>query len=150
MNEKTMNNNAQSTATLEDVEKVSNSGVALTFAEYQAIKEPAVNIIINDYAVKLVERAKERGETVTMDDARKIAAKEIPATFVPEWMRNLRVSANMAGTELCYLEGIKSALDNITELLQVCWEEQIDAYINRHANDFKNQVRAAEAAEGSK
>lgn len=123
-------------ATLEDLEKTITAGTLLPFDEYQKAKEPAINVIINDYAAKLVAAAKEKGQVVTMDEAREMAKKEIPAAFVPEWMKNLRISANISGTELCYLEGIKTSIDRLAELMEVCWEDKIDDYVARHAKDF--------------
>ena len=111
----------------------------LTFEEYQAIREPAYNIIINDYACKLVERAKENGEELSLAEAKEIAKTEIPTAFIPEWMKNLRISANIAGTELVYLESISSNLLRLEELLSVALEPQIQAYIERHQNDFKRE-----------
>ena len=125
---------------IDELEKTIEKNTALSFDEYQAIREPSVNIIVNDYAVKLVEQAKERGEELTLKDAKEIAKREIPAAFVPEWMKNLRISANIAGTELCYLEGLRSALERIEDLLRVVFEERIDEYIDRHADDFKAEV----------
>ena len=119
----------------------------LTFDEYAAMKEPAVNVIVNDYAVKLIEDAKKRGEDLTIAKAREIAKKEIPATFVPEWMKNLRVGANIAGTELAYLEGVKQSLDGVTELLSIIVDGggYLDTYVAKHAHDFKR----AEPEEGA-
>ena len=122
---------------IEELEKTIERKVHLSFDEYQTMREPAINIVINDYAVKLVEAAKKAGEELTMPEARAIAKREIPAAFVPEWMKNLRINANIAGTELCYLEGLKSALERIEDLLRCVFEKQIDEYIDRHANDFK-------------
>ncbi len=123
--------------TLETMKKTAEANAFLSFEEYAAIKEPAVNIVVNDYAAKMVEEAKKKGEELTMEKARELARKEIPSTFVPEWMKNLRISANIAGTELCYLEGIKQQLEGISELLQIAIDDKIDAYIKRHAGDFR-------------
>ena len=111
----------------------------LTFEEYQQMREPAVNVIVNDYACKLLERAKENGEEMTLAEAKERAKKEIPATFVPEWMKNLRINANIAVTELVYLEGLASSLGRIEDLLQAVFEKQIDAYVQRHAKDIKRE-----------
>ena len=127
---------------IEELEKTIEKDTHLSFDAYKELREPAVNIVINDYAVKLIEEARARGEELTLYKAREIAKKEIPATFVPEWMKNLRISANIAGTELCYLEALRSSLDRIEELLHCVFERQIDAYINRHANDFSQEVTA--------
>ena len=85
---------------LQNLKDTEEKNTALTFEEYQSIREPAVNVIINDFAQKYIEKAKERGETVTIDEAREIARREIRSTFVHVWMKNMRVSANIAGTEL--------------------------------------------------
>ena len=111
----------------------------LSFEEYKAIREPSYNVIINDYACKLVERAKENGEELSLAEAKEIAKQEIPTAFIPEWMKNLRISANIAGTELVYLESISSNLLRLEELLSVALEPQIQAYIERHQNDFKRE-----------
>lgn len=124
--------------TIETIEKTAEKDVYLSFEEYAAMKEPAVAVIVNDYAAKLVDAAKKRGDELSMEAAREIAKSEIPAGFVPEWMKNLRVSANIAGTELCYLEGIRMQLEGITELLHIAVDDKIDAYIERHRGDFKN------------
>ena len=124
---------------IDELEKTAQRNVALGFEEYSAIREPAVNIVVNDYAVKLMEKAKETGEDISLEEAREIAKREIPATFVPEWMKNLRINANMAGTELCYLEAIKSGLERLEELLYVAFEDKISDYAIRHAGDFKRE-----------
>ena len=130
---------------LQNLKDTEEKNAALTFEEYQSIREPAVNVIINDFAQKYIDRAKERGETVTIDEAREIARREIPSTFVPEWMKNLRVSANIAGTELIYLEQVVSALSEIQDLLRIIGEDKIEAYIKKHSNDFKRLREASEA-----
>lgn len=130
---------------LQNLKDTEEKNTALTFEEYQSIREPAVNVIINDFAQKYIDRAKERGETVTIDEAREIARKEIPSTFVPEWMKNLRVSANIAGTELIYLERVVSELSEIQDLLRIIGEDKIEAYIKKHSNDFKRLREASEA-----
>lgn len=124
---------------LKSLEMTVEQNKDLTFEEYQQIREPAVNVIINDYACKLMEKAKENGEEISLAEAKERAKKEIPAAFVPEWMKNLRISANIAGTELVYLEGISSSLGRMEDLLQAVFEEQIDAYVKRHAKDFKRE-----------
>lgn len=134
---------------LQNLKDTEEKNTALTFEEYQSIREPAVNVIINDFAQKYIEKAKERGETVTIDEAREIARREIPSTFVPEWMKNLRVSANIAGTELIYLEQVVSALSEIQDLLRIIGEDKIEAYIKKHSNDFK-RLREASEAKGAK
>lgn len=134
---------------LQNLKDTEEKNTALTFEEYQSIREPAVNVIINDFAQKYIEKAKERGETVTIDEAREIARREIPSTFVPEWMKNLRVSANIAGTELIYLERVVSELSEIQDLLRIIGEDKIEAYIKKHSNDFK-RLREASEAKGAK
>ena len=134
---------------LQNLKDTEEKNTALTFEEYQSIREPAVNVIINDFAQKYIEKAKERGETVTIDGAREIARREIPSTFVPEWMKNLRVSANIAGTELIYLERVVSELSEIQDLLRIIGEDKIEAYIKKHSNDFK-RLREASEAKGAK
>ena len=134
---------------LQNLKDTEEKNTALTFEEYQSIREPAVNVIINDFAQKYIEKAKERGETVTIDEAREIARREIPSTFVPERMKNLRVSANIAGTELIYLERVVSELSEIQDLLRIIGEDKIEAYIKKHSNDFK-RLREASEAKGAK
>ncbi|MBQ8289331.1 MAG: hypothetical protein IJY01_00465 [Clostridia bacterium] len=122
---------------LSELEQTLRKNTLLSFEEYAAIREPAYNIIINDYATKLMKKAKDEGVEITREEAEEIARKEIPTNYVPEWMTNLRISANIAGTTLCYLEGLKSSLERIEDLLRVVHEEDIDAYIDRHANDLR-------------
>lgn len=126
-------------ATLKDLEDTVSANKHLTFDEYAALKAPAIDAIVNDFAVKLVERAKENGQELSIQDAREIAKEEIPAAFVPEWMKNLRVSANVAGTELTYLEQLKQGLDGISEMLSVFLDASglLEAYIKKHAGEFK-------------
>ena len=124
---------------LDELERTIEKNACLTFDEYSAIKEPAVNVIVNDYAVKLMEKAKEAGNELTLEEARRIAKAEIPSTYIPEWMKNLRISANIAGTELCYLEAIKSGIERLETLLTVAFDKAIDEYSVRHANDFRRE-----------
>lgn len=124
---------------LKELELTIEQNKHLSFEEYKAIREPSYNVIINDYACKLVERAKENGEELSLAEAKEIAKTEIPTAFIPEWMKNLRISANIAGTELVYLESISSNLLRLEELLSVALEPQIQAYIERHQNDFKRE-----------
>jgi hypothetical protein len=123
---------------LRQLEQTAEQNKHLTFEEYQAIREPAYNIIINDYACKLIEKAKENDETLTLAEAREIAKAEIPTSFIPEWMQNLRINANMQGTSLIYFEAITSGISRIEELLSVALEDKINAYIEKHSKDFKN------------
>ena len=124
---------------LRELELTIEQNKHLSFEEYKAIREPSYNVIINDYACKLVERAKENGEELSLAEAKEIAKTEIPTAFIPEWMKNLRISANIAGTELVYLESISSNLLRLEELLSVALEPQIQAYIEKHQNDFKRE-----------
>lgn len=126
-------------ATLKDLEDTVSANKHLTFDEYAVMKAPAIDAIVNDFAVKLVERAKENGQELSIQDAREIAKEEIPAAFVPEWMKNLRVSANIAGTELTYLEQLKQAVDGLTEMFSVFLDASgyLESYIKKHAADFK-------------
>lgn len=133
---------------LEVLKNTEEANASFSFAEYQSIREPAVNVIVNDFAQKYIEREEKNGKTVTMEEAREIARKEIPSAFVPEWMKNLRVSANIAGTELIYLEQLLSALHDIQELLRVIGDEKIESYIERHQSDFKRIQEAQEVKEG--
>ena len=64
-------------------------------------------------------------------------------------MKNLRVSANIAGTELIYLERVVSELSEIQDLLRIIGEDKIEAYIKKHSNDFK-RLREASEAKGAK
>ena len=124
---------------IDELERTVEKNVLLPFEEYAAIREPAVNVVVNDYAAKILERAKESGVEMTLDEAREIAKKEIPAAFVPEWMKNLRIGANIAGTELCYLEALKSGIERIETLLTVAFDKEIEEYYVRHANDFRRE-----------
>ncbi len=124
---------------VEHLERTIENNADLTFEEYKEMREPSYNAIINDYAVKLVERAKENGEDLSIADAKARAKNEIPLEFIPEWMRNLRINANIAGTELIYLEEIASQLGRIEEILSAVFERQIDEYIRRHSKDFKRE-----------
>ena len=131
--------NPKKEANLCDLEKVTTANAHLTFDEYAATKEPALNVIINDFAIKLIEKAKEGGETISLAEAREIAKNEIPAAFVPEWMKNLRIGANVAGMELTYLEQLKGSIDGLTELVSVIAEGGgfVDRYMEKHAQDFR-------------
>lgn len=124
---------------LKNLELTIEQNKDLTFEEYKAIREPSYNVIINDYACKLIEKARENGKELSLAEAKEIAKQEIPTEFIPEWMKNLRISANIAGTELVYLESISSNLLRIEELLSVALEPQIQSYIERHQNDFKRE-----------
>ncbi len=125
--------------TVKDLEKTIEQNKDLTFEEYKEMREPSYNVIINDYACKLIERAKERGEALTLEEAKERAKNEIPTAFIPEWMKNLRINANIAGTELIYLEALASGLARIEEILSVAFEDKIDAYIKKHQGDFKRE-----------
>ena len=124
---------------VENLERTIEANANLTFEEYKEMREPSYNAIINDYAVKLMERTSKNGELITLDEAKARAKREIPLEFIPEWMRNLRINANIAGTELIYLEGIASQLGRIEELLSAVFEKQIQEYIERHMHDFKRE-----------
>lgn len=124
---------------VEHLERTIENNVNLTFEEYKEMREPSYNAIVNDYAVKVMERAKENGEEIDLAEAKERAKKEIPLEFIPEWMRNLRINANIAGTELIYLEALASGLGRIEELLLAVFEKQIDDYVERRKNDFKRE-----------
>jgi hypothetical protein len=125
--------------TVKELEETMNVNANLTFEEYKEIQEPSYIAVINDYAVKVMERAKDNGELITLEEAKEIAKKEIPLDFIPEWMRNLRVNSNIAGTTLIYLEALSSGLERIEEIMSVAFEPQIQDYIQRHSNDFKRE-----------
>ena len=131
--------NPKKEANLHDLESVTTANVHLTFDEYAAMKEPALNVIINDYAVKLMEKAEKEGKAVELEEAREIAKNQIPAAFVPEWMKNLRIGANVAGMELTYLEQLKGSIDGLTEFVSIIADGGgfIDRYVEKHAQDFK-------------
>ena len=133
---------------LSHIRDAAERNVYLPFEEYAATKEPAINIILRDYAAKIIEKAKEAGDTITQEEAIEIARREVPATFVPEWMRNLRIGANIAGTELTYLEGLHSELSEIKELLYIAFEKSINDYARRHAADFKRVSADGGVADG--
>ena len=123
--------------TLKELELTLGQNIDLTFEEYQKVKEPAIAIVLNDYACKLMEEVKEKGAILSKEEALEIAKNEIPASFVPEWMKNLRIGANLAGTEVAFLSQIIAELRGISELLQIGFEDKIEAYCHEHANDFK-------------
>lgn len=124
---------------IEHLEKTIEQNKDLTFEEYKQMREPSYNVIINDYAVKLVERAKENDEALSLAEAKERAKKEIPTEFIPEWMKNLRINANIAGTELVYLEALNSGLARIEEIMSAVFEKQIAEYVERHSKDFKRE-----------
>lgn len=117
---------------LTDLEKTIEKNAHLSFEDYRAIREPAINAVINDYAAKIVENNPE----ITLAEAKEIAKKEIPAAFVPEWMKNLRIAANIAGTELCYLEALNGTLGRIEEILSIVFEKSIERHLAEIANSF--------------
>lgn len=121
---------------LKDLETTIEKNAHLSFDEYRAIREPAINAVINDYAAKIVENNPE----ITLAEAKEIAKTEIPTTFVPEWMKNLRISANIAGTELCYLEAINGTLSRIEELLNIVFEKPIEKYLTRAAQSIRREA----------
>lgn len=131
--------------TLKDLENTLGQNVELTFDAYQKLREPAIAIVLNDYACKLIEEAKAKGLELSKADALEIAKNEIPASFVPEWMKNLRIGANLAGTEVVYLNQIVTELRGLSELMQIAFEDKISAYVADHANDFKRIAEGGEA-----
>lgn len=137
------------TIKLSHIRDAAERNVYLPFEEYAATKEPAINIILRDYAAKIIAKAKEDGAELTQEEAMEIARHEVPATFVPEWMRNLRIGANIAGTELTYLEGLHSELSEIKELLYIALEPALSAYAQRHAGDFKRVSADGGGADGN-
>ena len=64
---------------LKDLEKTIEKNAHLSFDDYRAIREPAINAVINDYAAKIVENNPE----ITLAEAKEIAKNEIPTAFVP-------------------------------------------------------------------
>lgn len=124
---------------VEHLERTIENNANLTFDEYKEMREPSYNAIVNDYAVKVMERAKENGKEMSLEEAKARAKKEIPLEFIPEWMRNLRINANIAGTELVYLEALASGLSRIEEILSAVFEREIAEYVNRHSKDFKRE-----------
>jgi hypothetical protein len=134
--------------TLKDLELTLGQNVDLTFDAYQKVREPAISIVLNDYACKLIDEAKAKGLELSKADALEIAKNEIPASFVPEWMKNLRIGANLAGTEVVYLNQIVTELRGLSELMQIAFEDKISAYIADHANDFKRLADKGGEADG--
>lgn len=134
--------------TLKDLELTLGQNVDLTFEEYQKVKEPAIAIVLNDYACKLMEEVRAKGGELTKAEALEIAKNEIPANFVPEWMKNLRIGANLAGTEVVFLSEIVTELRGLTELLQIVFEDKIQAYVEDHASDFKRLAEGGDAENG--
>ena len=102
--------------TLADLKASYAQDALLTFEEYEAKKEPAVEIILHDFARKAMEKAAEAGTPMTEEEALLLARESIPVAFVPEWMKNLRMGANLAGTEITYLEGLRLVLEEIRDL----------------------------------
>ena len=135
--------------TLKDLELTLGQNIDLTFEEYQKIKEPAIAIVMNDYACKLIEEVKAKGGELTKAEALEIAKNEIPCSFVPEWMKSLRIGANLAGTEVVYFNQLLSEVQGISELLQVVFEDKIEEYCLKHASDFKRlNTEGGEAENG--
>ncbi len=134
--------------TLKDLELTLGQNVDLTFDAYQKVKEPAIAIVLNDYACKLMEEVRAKGGEITKAEALEIAKNEIPASFVPEWMKHLRIGANLAGTEVVFLSEIVTELRGLTELLQIVFEDKIQAYVEDHASDFKRVAEGGEAENG--
>lgn len=134
--------------TLKDLELTLGQNVDLTFDAYQKVKEPAIAIVLNDYACKLMEEVRAKGGEITKAEALEIAKNEIPASFVPEWMKHLRIGANLAGTEVVFLSEIVTELRGLTELLQIVFEDKIQAYVEDHASDFKRLAEGGEAENG--
>ena len=134
--------------TLKDLELTLGQNVDLTFEEYQKVKEPAIAIVLNDYACKLMEEVRAKGGEITKAEALEIAKNEIPASFVPDWMKHLRIGANLAGTEVVFLSEIVTELRGLTELLQIVFEDKIQAYVEDHAGDFKRLAEGGEAENG--
>ncbi len=126
--------------TIKELERTLGQNIDLTFEEYKKIKEPAVAIIINDYADKLISEVKTKGGEISKEDALEIAKNEIPCSFVPEWMKSLRIGANLAGTEVVYFNQILTELQGISELIQIAFEDKIGEYCLKHANDFKRMA----------
>lgn len=127
--------------TIKELECTLGQNIDLTFEEYRKIKEPAVAILINDYADKLISEVKSKGGELSKEEALEIAKNEIPCSFVPEWMKTLRIGANLAGTEVVYFNQMLSELQGISELLQIAFEDKIEEYCVKHANDFKRIAR---------
>ena len=122
---------------IENLEKTIENGTGLSFEDYSSRREPAFNVVVNDYAVKLVE-ADTEGK-LTLEEAKEIAKKEIPTTFIPEWMKNLRISANIAGTELCYLESIVGGLSRIEDMLSLIFADKIEENLTKISQSFKRE-----------
>ena len=120
---------------IENLNKTIEKNSSLTFEEYSQRREPAINVIVNDYAAKLCDET----PGLTLDEAREIARREIPAGFVPEWMKNLRISANIAGTELCYLEAIVGSLQRLEEMLSIVFADKIERHLEELAASFKQE-----------
>lgn len=102
--------------TLADLKASYAQDALLTFEEYEEKKEPAVEIILHDFARKAMEKAEEAGTPMTEEEALLLARESIPVAFVPEWMKNLRMGANLAGTEITYLDGLRLVLEEIRDL----------------------------------
>ena len=54
-------------------------------------------------------------------------------------MKNLRISANIAGTELCYLEALNGTLTRIEELLSVVFADDVDKHLTELAQSFRRE-----------
>lgn len=125
--------------TLKELELTNEANVNLTFEEYQKIRENPIQIILNDFAWKAIEKAKSEGKELSHEGAIELAKNEIPTVFVPEWIRNLRIEANKTGMEQIYLDRIAKGIEETNDLLRCIFESQLEEYIQRHANDFRRQ-----------
>ena len=129
--------NNQNSRSIESFEEAVCKNADLTFEEYQSVREEAVEVIVNDFAVKAIAKAKSEGREMTIEEARTLAKKEIPAIFVPEWMRNLRIQANVSGMELTKFGEILFELRAIRQIFETVYEKEILESIKNNLEKFK-------------
>lgn len=134
--------------TLADLKASFAQDALLTFEEYEAKKEPAVEIVLHDFARKAMEKAEEAGTPMTEEEALLLARESIPAAFVPEWMRNLRMGANLAGTEITYLEGLRLVLEEIRDILMLVHGDKIAEAMRAQMHLAPNTNGEEEAKDG--
>ena len=134
--------------TLADLKASYAQDALLTFEEYEAKKEPAVEIILHDFARKAMEKAEEAGTPMTEEEALLLARESIPVAFVPEWMKNLRMGANLAGTEITYLEGLRLVLEEIRDILMLVNGDRIAEAMREQMHMNGAPAREEENADG--
>lgn len=138
---------ARPKATIGEVEACLEQKKTLTFEEYIETREPSYKVLLRDFAVKAVEKAKAAGEELALEDAMQMARDTIPAAFVPEWMQNLRIAANISGTELCAFNEMIGELRGIREILEVVFRENIQFFADMMKSDLARAYEAKRASD---